>query len=467
MSPQDAEANSFGKQCKFSHDKADAPKTSYVKATEKPGEKPKPGPKCAPKPTPQPGSITAVMDDTFPSIEAVASPQSDALIFPLEARHPDTALRIIRGMEFSDRAPDNVRETETLIWVLAQSNAFNSGWVRGTPGCADDGPSRTARSCCLMSLGLVTYHLSYIPLTADAWQRRCATRQGTRLPQRRQQPHIQDQHFLLPRLHGADWGGSAPRLADAQYFTSEAVLKSVALSRTNTLFGILDSNLEQVLRTLKKNIAACMATGSFVDHARGIYGQLNPNGLVKVVSGVQVFKPVISMLNEYAIRFRRAPTRHPDLVDFVSDLKGYFEEWADKTLSGTSKDRLANRHQATRSAIVASVRKELDELSQRVANSLPMSQDTLHRASSGASEGLLAAINREYDGPGELSAEGPRHSNGEETCRVIPLMTDHVHIGDIEIPPTGDEMTAGRPPYLPINLAGAKHHLPDDSMAKM
>jgi hypothetical protein len=247
------------------------------------------------------------------------------------------------------------------------------------------------------------------------------------------------------------------------------VLKTAALSRTNALFGILDNNLEQVLRTLKKNIAACVATGSFVDTARRIYGQRNPNGLVKVVSGIQIFKPVIAMLNEYVMRYRHAPTLHSDLVTFVSDLKGDFDKWADKVLSGTTRDPLAGRPSVSRNAIIATVRKTLDELSQRVANTLPMLQEREYRGRSGPSVGLLAAIDREYDGPGELSIEGPRHSNGElgDSVWSALLIADQVHIRDIEIPPTGDELTSARPPYMPINIAGAKHHLPDDSMAKM
>jgi hypothetical protein len=131
------------------------PKSPKIAPKTLPKIAPKAAPKAAPKPvtktSPLAGTITAVIDDNFPSVEAVASPHSDALIFPLEARPSENSLRIVRGMEFSDKAPDSVGETETLIWALTQSNAFNSGWVGCELDHADGRRSRTARLCSQMS----------------------------------------------------------------------------------------------------------------------------------------------------------------------------------------------------------------------------------------------------------------------------------------------------------------------------
>jgi hypothetical protein len=46
------------------------------------------------------------------------------------------------------------------------------------------------------------------------------------------------------------------------------------------------------------------------------------------------------------------------------------------------------------------------------------------------------------------------------------LTLDHVDIRDINITPTGDELMATREAYVPANIPGAPHHLPDDSMAR-
>lgn len=50
---------------------------------------------------------------------------------------------------------------------------------------------------------------------------------------------------------------------------------------------------------------------------------------------------------------------------------------------------------------------------------------------------------------------------------VRSLTQDHEDITDIKIPPTTDELLSDTEPYLPVNLPGAKHHLPADSIDKM
>lgn len=171
----------------------------------------------------------------------------------------------------------------------------------------------------------------------------------------------------------------------------------------------------------------------------------------------------------YVIRYRNAPTLHPELIDFMSDITSFCNGWIQKVEAGSFPDPIARHPTAARDAIFNIIRKELQELSQRTSKALPVSQETTCTTTYvGPSVGLLAAINREYDGPGELSPDGPRHSNGEHHfTRSQRLTSDHVHIRDIAIPPASDEMASVRPAYIPINMPGAKHHLPDDSMAKM
>ncbi|GMK56414.1 hypothetical protein CspeluHIS016_0302540 [Cutaneotrichosporon spelunceum] len=403
----------YGSKCNAPYNNQMSPKATHEQSAGQLLSKPKARsaqkevvPKVIEKPTSTPSTIAVVIDGNFPNISAVTNRHSDPLIFPLEARAPPTALRIVRGMEFSDKAYDSAAEVETLNWVLAQSNASNSGWM----------PSKV--SARLATALTFPYVANNVRSTA---------------------------YISFSRVYMALIG----------YFTSEGVLKTALLSHVNALFTILDGNIAQVLSTLKKNLKACAVTNSFVDDSRRVYGQRYPHGLVKVVSGVQIFNPIISMLNEYVIRFRHAPTHHPELVDFVSDLKRLFDAWADRVLSATNKDPLAKRPLDQTSAIIGCVRKNLHELTLRVENTLPKFEAVTYSGRSGPSVGLLATIEREYDGPGELSTEGPRHSN------------DHVHIRDIKVPPTGDEMISVRRPYLPINIAGAKHHLPHDSMAKL
>lgn len=61
----------------------------------------------------------------------------------------------------------------------------------------------------------------------------------------------------------------------------------------------------------------------------------------------------------------------------------------------------------------------------------------------------LVSLNLNFDPPGLLSANGPRHDN------------DHAQIKETHIVPTQAELTCERPPFLPSNdVPGAPHHLP-------
>lgn len=44
---------------------------------------------------------------------------------------------------------------------------------------------------------------------------------------------------------------------------------------------------------------------------------------------------------------------------------------------------------------------------------------------------------------------------------------DHADIADIQIAPTTEELMKATDSYMPVNLVGARHHLPSDSVEKM
>ena len=62
----------------------------------------------------------------------------------------------------------------------------------------------------------------------------------------------------------------------------------------------------------------------------------------------------------------------------------------------------------------------------------------------------------ELDGPGRLSLRGaPRHDNDRE------------HISQISVCPTAEEVRCEAAPYLPRNVEGAAHHLPQGSLSRL
>jgi hypothetical protein len=80
-------------------------------------------------------------------------------------------------------------------------------------------------------------------------------------------------------------------------------------------------------------------------------------------------------------------------------------------------------------------------------------QRSAHATSS--NEGILAALESTYEGPGAIHEGGPRHDN------------DFVDIYDIRIAPTHEELMSRVPPFLPVNFFGAPHPAPPGSMQRL
>ena len=70
-------------------------------------------------------------------------------------------------------------------------------------------------------------------------------------------------------------------------------------------------------------------------------------------------------------------------------------------------------------------------------------------------QALTSRLEQTYDPPGILRDGGtPRHNN------------DFTDIRDIRIAPTHEELLCPSPPYLPVFLPTAPHHLPENSMQR-
>ena len=70
-------------------------------------------------------------------------------------------------------------------------------------------------------------------------------------------------------------------------------------------------------------------------------------------------------------------------------------------------------------------------------------------------EALTSRLEQTYDPPGTLRGGGePRHDNDFDDIRKI------------RIAPTNEELLCPLPPYLPVSLPAAPHHLPESSMER-
>ena len=165
-------------------------------------------------------------------------------------------------------------------------------------------------------------------------------------------------------------------------------------------------------------------------------------------------------------RFKNVLVTHPPLRPLVLALR----EWMDKWITGitstppTLDDPLSAMSSSARDHIIQHLKGQVDRLVCIVERKNGEMERIERRMrdlalattpSRAASEGLIAALENAYEGPGELRREGPRHDN------------DFVNISDIRIAPTHDELTCRAPPFLPASFYGAPHPFPSESAERL
>ena len=160
-------------------------------------------------------------------------------------------------------------------------------------------------------------------------------------------------------------------------------------------------------------------------------------------------------------RFKTVLETYPQLNEFVEDLTGWFSIWKTCVLSNppTFEDPVTSNAE-TCGLTVRTLGETVERLrtiigrehyateSKRVVTKKAAISETER------TQALLTWVEGIYDPPGQLSPNGPRHDN------------DFANIAEIRICPTSDELTCAVPPYLPVTIPGAPHHLPAGSMER-
>ncbi|KAE8233422.1 hypothetical protein CF326_g1537 [Tilletia indica] len=230
------------------------------------------------------------------------------------------------------------------------------------------------------------------------------------------------------------------------FFTSSTVVKTAVASSANLLYGIIDSYLVAILSASQEGVRQLIESRGH--HLKGS----------DTTSMVQIFKPLILLINEYLNRFPAAALSHFDsLTMFLSALASSLDQWAQLFLDGSFQDQVSCVG-AARERWVNFVKKSLQEKIIKIQSTLEFahSSATLRPLQTGPSstartvsvgEGQLQMLINEFDPPGLLRALGPRHNN------------DSVLIRDIVVHPTSQEIASTQAPYLPFNFIGAPHHL--------
>lgn len=117
-----------------------------------------------------------------------------------------------------------------------------------------------------------------------------------------------------------------------------------------------------------------------------------------------------------------------------------------------ARDHIINHLKGKVSRLVAIVDREQSRLERYLQNT---QSEFSFIANTGSNEGVIAALQTTYDGPGRDRQDGPRHDN------------DHIDIASIRIAPTHQELISRTTPFLPANMYGAPHPLPAESMERL
>ncbi|KAI9445914.1 hypothetical protein H4582DRAFT_1804702, partial [Lactarius indigo] len=129
-----------------------------------------------------------------------------------------------------------------------------------------------------------------------------------------------------------------------------------------------------------------------------------------------------------------------EIHGLVDDIFSWFNSWTTSTAVTASpptfQDPITSSSAQIRNLTLGELEKDISRLSQIMQ------------------EALTSRLEQTYDPPGTLRGGEPRHDN------------DFTDIRNIRIAPTNDELLCPLPPYLPVFLPSAPHHLPENSMER-
>jgi len=143
------------------------------------------------------------------------------------------------------------------------------------------------------------------------------------------------------------------------------------------------------------------------------------------------------------------------------NLQKWFGEWKTGISANppSFESALKNLQPTMRVLLVQNVEERINKLVSIVAREQGKehrSDGQKQRSSNVAcNEGILAALENGYEGPGVIRGDGPRHDN------------DFVDVRDIRIAPTHEELMSRILPFLPANFFGAPHPAPPESMQRL
>ncbi|KAI9451304.1 hypothetical protein BJY52DRAFT_119999 [Lactarius psammicola] len=243
-----------------------------------------------------------------------------------------------------------------------------------------------------------------------------------------------------------------------EFLSSDLVLKTTMHQNTNMIYALFDQNYDDFHSTTRGCMQEMIDARTWIDHSPGL-----PKSRQNTLSGVEVFGTLSTVLSQYFARVKSAIKNHPELHDLVEDLNSWFDIWtaAVRASPPMFEDPITSSSPEVRKLTLGELERDIIRLRQIVDREYGDTEKMRRRVPHGRftagqmEEALTSRLEQAYDPPGTLRGGGePRHDN------------DFTDIRDIRIAPTNDELLCPLPPYLPVFLPSAPHHLPENSMER-
>ncbi|KAH9052824.1 hypothetical protein EDB87DRAFT_1676964 [Lactarius vividus] len=242
-----------------------------------------------------------------------------------------------------------------------------------------------------------------------------------------------------------------------EFLSSDLVLKTTMHKNTNMIYALLDRNYDDFHSTTRKCMREMIEARTWMDRSLGL-----PVSRQNTLCGVEVFGALSIVLSQYFARVKSAIKNHPELRDLVEDIFLWFNTWtaAVRASPPMFRDPITSSSPQIRNLTLGELEKDISRLSQIVGREYGDTEKMRRRVPNGRftagqrMEALTSRLEQAYDPPGTLRDGGPRHDN------------DFTDICNIRIAPTNEELLCPLPPYLPVFLPLAPHHLPKNSMER-
>ncbi|KAI0261395.1 hypothetical protein BC834DRAFT_478813 [Gloeopeniophorella convolvens] len=243
-----------------------------------------------------------------------------------------------------------------------------------------------------------------------------------------------------------------------EFMSSDLVLKTTMHQNTNAIYTLVERNYDAIHATVRGCMASMVEAGTWGDETPGL-----PASRRSTLDGVIIFKTLSTVLFQFLARFKSTIKNHPELCDLVDNLSSWYRIWSRGVQASppTFHDPVTSSNHQVQKLTLDQLEKDVTRLQmivRREYGKAEVLRRPIGRSGMTAEqrqEALTSQLQRTYDPPGHLRHGGtPRHDN------------DFSDIRDMRIAPTHEELLSPIPPYLPVFIPDAPHHLPENSMQK-